>query len=85
VKAEKRMSRGLMFLGSYTWSKFLGSGADQQIGASLGYPGLISPYQQSRNKALDGQDVPHTFSLTTLYELPMERPPVHGNFGICQR
>ena len=33
VKAEKRMSNGLMFLGSYTWSKFLGSGADQQIGA----------------------------------------------------
>ena len=71
VKAEKRMSRGVMFLGSYTWSKFLGSGADQQIGASYGYPGLISPYQRSRNKALDAQDVPHTLSLTSLYEIPM--------------
>ena len=71
VKAEKRMSRGLMFLASYTWSKFLGSGSDQQIGASYGYAGLISPYQRSRYKALDAQDVPHTLSLTTLYELPM--------------
>src|SRR5438309_10903252 len=60
-----------MFLGSYTWSKFLGSGADQQIGASYGYPGLISPYQRRRNKALDAQDVPHTLSLTSLYEIPM--------------
>ena len=71
VKAEKRMSKGLMFLGSYTWSKFLGSGADQQIGASYGYAGLISPFQRSRNKALDAQDVPHTLSLTSLYELPI--------------
>jgi Carboxypeptidase regulatory-like domain len=72
VKAEKRMSHGLMFLGSYTWSKFLGSGADQQFGSSnLNYSGLISPYQRSRNKALDGQDVPHTFSLTSLYDIPL--------------
>src|SRR5207249_3244943 len=71
LKAEKRMSNGLMLLGSYTWSKFLGSGSDQQIAASYGYAGLISPYQRGRNKALDGQDVPQTFSLTTLYELPI--------------
>src|SRR4029077_9043204 len=72
VKAERRMSHGLMFLTSYTWSKFLGSGADQQIAASsVSYPGLISPYQRSRNKALDAQDVPQTLSLTTLYDIPM--------------
>jgi hypothetical protein len=71
VKAEKRMSKGLMFLGSYTWSKFLSSGADQQFAATFSSPGLISPYQRSRNKALDAQDVPHTLSLTALYDLPM--------------
>ncbi|HEY3129245.1 MAG TPA: hypothetical protein VGL91_07290, partial [Acidobacteriota bacterium] len=76
VKAERRMSHGLMFLGSYTWSKFLSSGADQQFGkfGTVGlnnYAGLISPYQRQRNKALDAQDVPHTLSLTTLYDLPM--------------
>jgi hypothetical protein len=60
-----------MFLGAYTWAKFLGSGSDQQIAASYGNPGTISPYQRQRNKALDGQDVPHTLSLTTLYDLPM--------------
>jgi len=71
VKAEKRMSHGLMFLGSYTWSKFLSSGADQQFASVFSSPGLISPYQRSRNKALDAQDVPHTLSLTALYDIPM--------------
>lgn len=75
VEAEKRMSHGLMFLGSYAWSTFIGSGADQQIGASYRYPGLISPFQRGRNKALDAQDVPHTLSMTTLYELPMGPVP----------
>ncbi len=83
VKAEKRMSHGLMFLLSYTWSKFLGSGADQQFGASsVNYSGLISPFQRSRNKALDAQDVPHTVSLTTLYDIPMGKGHRFlGNWG----
>lgn len=71
-KAEKRISRGVWFLASYTWSKFLSSGIDQQFGSgSDQYSGLISPYQRRRNKSLDAQDVPHTLSLTSLYELPM--------------
>jgi hypothetical protein len=72
-KAEKRISHGLWFLGSYTWSKFISSGIDQQFGCCGPdqYVGLISPYQRKRNKSLDAQDVPHTLSLTSLYELPM--------------
>jgi hypothetical protein len=73
VKAERRMSRGLMFLGSYTWSKFLSSGADQQFASVFSSPGLISPYQESRNKSLDAQDVPQSLSLTALYDIPMGR------------
>jgi hypothetical protein len=72
AKAEKRLSHGLWFMASYTWSKFISSGIDQQFGAgSDQYAGLFSPYQRSRNKSLDAQDVPQTFSLTSLYELPM--------------
>jgi hypothetical protein len=80
AKAEKRFSRGFMFLASYTWSKFLSSGIDQQYGAgSDAYAGLFSPYQRSRNKSLDAQDVPHTFSLTSVYELPVGKG--HRLFG----
>ncbi|HSM78285.1 MAG TPA: hypothetical protein VLT57_11685, partial [Bryobacteraceae bacterium] len=72
VKAEKRMSHGMWMLVSYTWSKFISSGIDQQFGAGYDqYSGLISPYQRQRNKSLDSQDVPHTVSWTTVYELPM--------------
>jgi hypothetical protein len=72
AKAEKRMAAGFMFLASYTWSKFISSGIDQQFGSgSDQYAGLFSPFQRSRNKSLDAQDVPHTFSFTNLYELPI--------------
>ncbi len=41
VKAEKRLSRGIWFLSSYTWSKFISSGIDQQFGSgSDQYSGL---------------------------------------------
>ena len=74
AKAEKRISHGVWFLASYTWSKFISSGIDQQFGSgSDQYSGLFSPYQRSRNKSLDAQDVPHSFSLTSLYELPIGR------------
>jgi hypothetical protein len=54
AKAEKRFSGGLMFLASYTWSKFISSGIDQQFGSGADqYAGLFSPYQRSRNKSLD--------------------------------
>lgn len=71
LKAEKRLSHGIWFLASYTWSKFMSSGIDQQFGASYDqYAGLISPYQRDRNKSLDAQDVPQTFSFTSVYVLP---------------
>jgi hypothetical protein len=71
MKAEKRISHGVWMLASYTWSKFISSGIDQQFGTGGDqYSGLISPFQRSRNKALDAQDVPHTLSVTALYELP---------------
>jgi hypothetical protein len=74
LKAEKRMSHGVWLLASYTWSKFISSGIDQQFGAGLDqYSGLISPYQRQRNKSLDAQDVPHTFSFTSVYALPFGR------------
>jgi hypothetical protein len=73
LKAEKRLSSGFWLLTSYTLSKFISSGADQQVFAQgdSGGGGIFSPYQRHRNKSLDAQDVPQTLAVTVMYELPM--------------
>jgi hypothetical protein len=72
VKAEKRFSRGLWILSSYTWSKNIDSGADTQSASLLwsAVSGAISPFERQRNKGLSQTDVPHTFSLALVYQLP---------------
>ena len=71
-KAEKRMSSGLWFLTSYTFSKFISTYADVQADAVNwgGSSGIISPHERERFKALDNQDVPHTLSVALMWELP---------------
>jgi hypothetical protein len=72
-KAEKRFSAGSWMLLSYTLSKLLSSGTDQQVFAQGDSAQVISPFERRRNKSLDVQDVPQTLSFTFTYELPMGR------------
>jgi hypothetical protein len=69
-KAERRMSRGLWFLGSYTWSKFMSTGTDLQ---SEMYQGIFNPYQRERFMSLDRQDTPQAMSFALMYALPFGR------------
>lgn len=71
-KYERRFSRGLWVLTSYTFSKFISTYADVQADAVNwgGSSGIISPHERERFKALDNQDVPHTLSIAMMYELP---------------
>jgi len=89
LKAEKRMSRGFWLLTSYTISKFISSGADQQFFAQgdTQYSGLISPFQRGRNKSLDAQDVPQSLSVTAMYELPIGKGHrlLGGSGGLLSR
>jgi hypothetical protein len=73
LKAEKRFSRGMWFLGSYTLSKLIGDSDNTQSAATTwsGVEGAISPFERHRNKALAGDDVPQLVSLTLIYELPL--------------
>ena len=70
VKAEKRFSSGLWMLTSYTLSKFISSGTDQQVFSIGTQTQVISPFERKRNKALDVQDVPQTLSVALTYQLP---------------
>ncbi len=72
LKAERRFSRGIWMLTSYTLSKTLGD-ADQTQADALtwsGAHGVISPFERKRNKALAVDDVPQILSQAFVYELP---------------
>ena len=72
-KAEKRFSRGLWILTSYTMSKILTStGDDLQTPATSwsGAVGVISPFERHRNKSLGVSDVPQVLSAALIYQLP---------------
>src|SRR5205823_10602490 len=75
LKAEHRFSKGAWLLASYTLAKLLTSTDSVQADATLwsGAYGVISPFERQRNKALALNDVPHTFSLAMIYELPFGR------------
>ncbi len=75
LKAEHRFSKGAWLLASYTLAKLLTSTDSVQADATLwsGAYGVISPFERKRNKALALNDVPQTFSLAMIYELPFGR------------
>src|SRR5262249_12419576 len=73
VKAEKRFKQGFYMLLSYTFSKSI-TDADSAQSASTtwsGASGVISPYEQHRNKGLSTADTPNIFVLSTVYDLPL--------------
>jgi hypothetical protein len=71
IKMEKRYSRGLSFLGNYTWAKFID---DVESGSELGGAtnnGYTHIDARRLNKGLSGSDVRHRIALSSLYDLPI--------------
>jgi hypothetical protein len=74
LKVEKRYSRGVWLLGSYTNAKLLSTTDDVQVRAVGGAQGgVISPFQRSRNRSLSSEDIPQTLSVAGIYALPFGR------------
>ena len=73
VKLQRRFSNGLNLLASYTVSKTL-TDADSALPAFAGFSGGgygQNPYNLKGEKSLSFQDIPQTFVLSYLYELPV--------------
>lgn len=75
VMVTKRVSHGLEFNGSYTWSQMLDDAQAQQYSNDCGInaPGSTSnadPIFPIHDKGPSCTDVPHDFSLSVLYNLP---------------
>jgi len=73
AKVERRFRNGLNLLASYTFSKTL-TDADSSFPVFTGFNsnvfGAQNPYNLKDEKSLSYQDIPHTFVMSYIYELP---------------
>ena len=85
AKLERRFRNGLNVLASYTYSKTL-TDADSSFPTFTGFNsnvfGAQNPYNLKAEKSVSFQDVPHTFVLSYLYELPAGPGKKYFNHGV---
>jgi hypothetical protein len=85
LKAEKRFSKGLFMLVSYTKAKLITDAADNTQRAASTWnssQGIISPFERRRNRSLAPDDVPQILSAAFVYELPFGKNKRFINSGI---
>ncbi len=84
LKAEKRYSKGLYMLVSYTNSKLISDASDntQELGGTWNSTqGVISPFEQRRARTLSSDDVPQILSAAFVYDLPFGKGQKYANQG----
>ena len=81
LKIEKRYSKGLYMLVSYTNSKLLSNASDNtQQAAEYGtQQGVFSPYQESAARSISSDDVPQVVNAAFVYDLPFGRGQKFAN------
>ena len=83
VKVERRFRNGLNLLASYTYSQTL-TDADSALPAFSQFSGATLPqdvYNFKNEKSVSYQDIPHTFVLSYIYELPIGKGKKFLNRG----
>jgi carboxypeptidase family protein len=83
AKLERRFHNGLNLLASYTYSKTL-TDADSALPAFVAFSGggsVQNSYNLKNEKALSYQDIPHTFVVSYIYELPVGKGKKFLNKG----
>jgi hypothetical protein len=76
AKVDKRFTNGLQFRLTYVWSKLITGGISEAGNALSTYsnPGAQNPIDTRKaERAVSGDDVPHTLILAYTYELPFGR------------
>ena len=85
---ERRFRNGLNLLASYTFSKTL-TDADTAFPTETGFNsnvfGAQNPYNLKGEKAVSYQDIPHTFVVSYLYELPFGHGKKFLNSGVASK
>jgi hypothetical protein len=70
VKLEKRFTRGLSFLTSYTWGHAIDNLDETGNGEGAG---ALKPWDRNLNRGNALTDIRHAFTFTSTYELPFGR------------
>jgi hypothetical protein len=71
TKATKRLSQGLDFVVTYTWSKSLALGAEENNNyGSVVNPVVNNVFNRQGNKTLSGLDQPHSLLIGGTYTIP---------------
>ena len=75
LKLEKRYSKGVYMVVSYTNSKLISNASDNtQQNAELGtQQGVLSPFQQAQARTISSDDVPQVVSAAFVYDFPFGR------------
>jgi len=86
AKLNRRLSNGLSFGASYTFSKAINSIDNEEVGGTFGVPGgfLFWPHPsvKNRNKALASYDRTHNLSIYGSYELPFGKGKRWADSGV---
>ncbi len=77
---ERRFRAGLNLQASYTWSKDITNADSALPGTNGGVNQEQNPFDSKSTKALSIQDIPNTFVLSYLYELPFGKGKAFANF-----
>ena len=83
TKIERRFRGGLSYLLAYTWSKSIDVASSGQFGVESQH--LQNPYDPNESKSVSGYDIPHVFSLASIYELPFGPGKRWANTGLGSR
>ena len=70
VTLERRFSQGLNLQASYTWSKSITNADSALPGINAGVNQEQDPSNPKTTKSLSIQDIPHTFVVSYIYQLP---------------
>ena len=82
VSLSRRYRNGLSLQASYTWEKNL-TDADSAIPANVTGYEVQNPLDLHQAKALSAEDIPHTFVVAPLYQLPFGRGKTYLTHGVA--
>lgn len=79
---ERRFSKGLNLQASYTWAKSITNSDSSLPGINGGVNQEQDPFDSKSQKSLSIQDIPNTFVVSYIYELPFGRDRKFLSHGV---